>query len=494
MTQYCKYHPTQPAHWECTACDTQFCNDCVKERVLTVSGMTTGTMHLCPDCNLELIWVGAANLIDPFWTRLTKIFLYPFSANPLILSLILSLSVCLFSWIPFANIVIYAILIKYAFSILKTTMHGNLNPPKIDTLFDAEDFGPVIKQWIMYAAIGIGGAFVFLKLGFIVGILYVLVVSYSLPSMIMLLVTSENLTHALNPVMFLGFAIKIGKGYLIMWFFLILLLSAPSALGYYIIKYLPGFSQRFLITFGENMYTFITYHLMGYVILQYHENIGHEIDYENFQENTQKNNSGPQAQLGQQQGQQGANQDSEFETDEQSEITGQVELLAREGKLDEAIAYIKEATSISGVTSLALLERYYNLLKLKKQTPEMVSQGKAYLHKLIKNNIKEKACQVYIDCATADKLFKPESMDMLRIGSWLKQTDKIKASANAYSRLIKFYPDNPLVPKTYFILAQIYNEKMKNKPQAKKIINILIKKFPDHDIISHAKQYMRKLD
>ncbi|MCK5349298.1 MAG: tetratricopeptide repeat protein, partial [Desulfobacula sp.] len=113
--------------------------------------------------------------------------------------------------------------------------------------------------------------------------------------------------------------------------------------------------------------------------------------------------------------------------------------------------------------------------------------------KLIKINMKEKACQVYIDCASADKLFKPESRDLLKVGSWLKQTDKIKASINAYSRLISFYPDNQLVPKTYFILAQIYNEKMKNKPQAKKIISILIKKFPDHDIIPHAKQYIQKL-
>ena len=487
MTRYCKYHPTQPAHWDCEPCDKQFCNACVKERILTTNGLQTGKMHLCPDCNLELLWIGAANLIDPFWTRLTKIFAYPFSANPLILSLILSLLVSFFSWIPFVNLILYAVLIKYAFSILKTTMHGNLNPPKIDTLFTTEDFAPVIKQWIMYAAIGLGGVFAFLKLGFIIGIIYIVIVSYSLPSMIMLLVTSEKLGHALNPVMFLGFAFKIGKGYLIMWFFLVLLLSAPGALGYYIMQYLPGFSQSFLITFGENMYTFITYHLMGYVILQYHENIGHEIDYEDFQENISSQKNQPQ-------GEQNTNQGSEFEIDEQSEITGQAELLTREGKLDEAIVYIKEATAASGITSLVLLERYYNLLKLKKQIPDMVSQGHGYLHKLIKFNEKKKACQVYIDCATADKKFKPTSRDLLKIGSWLKQTDKTKASINAYSRLINFYPDNPLVPKTYFILAQIYNEKMKNKLQAKKIINILIKKFPDHDIIAHAKQYMQQLE
>ena len=491
MTQYCKYHPTQPAHWNCGSCNNQFCNNCVIERPLTVTGLQTRKIHICPDCNLELEWVGASNLIDPFWTRLTKIFLYPFSSNPLILSLIISLSVCFLSWIPFVNLILYAILIKYAFSILTTTMHGNLNPPGIDALFTTEDFAPVIKQWIMYAAIGIVGVFFFVKTGIIGGIIYSLVISYSLPSMIMLLVTSEKLGHALNPVMFLGFAIKIGKGYLIMWLFLVLLLSAPGALGYYIIKYLPKFSQHFLITFGENMYTFITYHLMGYVILQYHENIGHEIDYENFQEHT----NGPYSQKDQQTQteQQNAGSGAAFQKDEQSEITGQAELLTREGKLDEAIAYIKEATSEQGITSIVLMERYYNLLKLKKQTQDMVSLGKDFFHKLIKANEKEKACRIFIDCATADKLFKPTSQDLVKIGSWLKQANKTEASINAYSRLIKFYPDNRLVPKTYFILAQIYNEKMENKPQAKKIINILLKKYPGHDIVSHTKSYLRKI-
>ncbi|MCK5099229.1 MAG: hypothetical protein KAR45_14060, partial [Desulfobacteraceae bacterium] len=392
----------------------------------------------------------------------------------------------------------YAILIKYAFSILKTTMHGNLNPPGIDTLFTTDDFGPVIKQWIMYAAIVVCGIFVFAKFGIIAGIVYLLVTSYSLPSMIMLLVTSEKLGHALNPVMFLGFAFKIGKGYLIMWLFLVLLLSAPSALGYYIIKYLPEFSQKFLITFGENLYTFITYHLMGYVILQYHKNIGHEIDYENFQENTNgkpgQHGSTHGNHQGNQQGQAKTDQASGFKTDEQSEITGQAELLTREGKLDEAIVYIAEATAGTGIISLVLLERYYNLLKLRKQTSTMVSNGEVYLHKLIKNNEKEKACQVFIDCATADKSFKPTSRDLQKLGSWLKQTGKVKASINAYSRLIKFYPNHRLAPKTYFILAQIYNEKIKNKPQAKKIITVLMKKFPDHDIVSHAKLYLQKLN
>lgn len=240
------------------------------------------------------------------------------------------------------------------------------------------------------------------------------------------------------------------------------------------------------------MYTFITYHLMGYVILQYHENIGHEIEYEDFQENTRAGGQAAKKKL--QEAQQAKEQAPEFEVDSQSNITGQAELLTREGKLDEALAYIKETTAESGIVSSVLLERYYNLLKMRKHTKEMVSHGLKYLNRLIKNNLKTKACQVYIDCATADKAFKPTARDLAKVGAWLNQENKVKASINAHSRLINFYPENRLVPKTYLLLAKIYNEKMNNKTKSKAILNILIKKFPDHDIITHAKQYIQQLE
>ena len=89
MKSYCKYHPTRPAHWHCDQCDTPRCPECIETR--DMGGYRQGEkLHMCPQCNLPLRWLGVENIIDPFWKRLPKFFLYPFSPRPLLLMVGLS--------------------------------------------------------------------------------------------------------------------------------------------------------------------------------------------------------------------------------------------------------------------------------------------------------------------------------------------------------------------------------------------------------------------
>ncbi len=52
-------------------------------------------------------------------------------------------------------------------------------------------------------------------------------------------------------------------------FFLLLLGSAPAYLAQYLTKFLPPDLQLMLFGFAKSFYTIVSYHLMGYVILQY---------------------------------------------------------------------------------------------------------------------------------------------------------------------------------------------------------------------------------
>jgi hypothetical protein len=51
-----------------------------------------------------------------------------------------------------------------------------------------------------------------------------------------------------------------------------------------------------------------------------------------------------------------------------------------------------------------------------------------------------------------------------------------------------------MVPKAYYRAAQIFHERLKNDGQSKKILNGLIRKFPDHEIAGFAKTYLKGLD
>ncbi len=95
MKQFCQYHPTTPAHWHCDACGRVLCPQCVDTR--DMGDYHRGEKrHLCPNCNQQVTWLGVGNIIDPFWRRIPRFFLYPLKTRPLLLMLILSMVAALF--------------------------------------------------------------------------------------------------------------------------------------------------------------------------------------------------------------------------------------------------------------------------------------------------------------------------------------------------------------------------------------------------------------
>ncbi len=475
MTVFCKYHPTRPAHWLCPKCQTPLCPDCILKREKGGYGLGTKKIYLCPQCRIEADWIGASNLIEPFWQRLPVFFAYPFKAQPLSLNIILTIMVVFFGWIPFFKFLVLAVLIKYAYMVLRKTVYGDLRPPAYDTIVGLNDITPVLQQWFLFFLLAVLGTFVFAATGLPGAALYALAVIFLLPAIIILLATSERISHALNPVMFIGMVAQIGSGYLLMWFFLALLFFAPSAVFQLTHKIMPPYVTVFVISFARNYYTIISYFLMGYVILQYHERLNYTIEYEDFYDPAAKQQKETAA------------------TDPQQEIIDEAGRLAKEGKPEEAVDYIKKMTAAGGIVSIVLLERFYQLLRFKKDVPAMLEQGRELIHKLIAENQRKKACQVFIECALESKAFQLAAPDLLKLSGWLHQDGKVKAAANALNKLVKYYPEDPLAPKAYFQIAQIYNEKLNDAVMSRKIIATLLKRYPDHDIVPFAERYLAGL-
>jgi tetratricopeptide (TPR) repeat protein len=472
MPSFCHYHPTRTAHWICPRCHTNLCPGCVVERDKGGYGLKLGKIHLCPKCYIQAEWVGAANLIEPFWQRLPSFFAYPFKQQPLVLNIILTVVTVLLGWVPFAKLVLYAVLIKYAYKILLNTIYGDLRPPAYSSLADFNDITPVVQQWALFFVLWFLGGAILTSVGVFGAVVYMVAVIFLLPAMIILLATSERLGHALNPVVTIGMVVRIGWGYLLMWFFLSLLLAAPSSLIYLTAKFIPAYLLAFIVCFARNYYTFVAYYLMGYVILQYHEQLNYSIDYDQFFDP-----SAPAT-------------DAAASQDPQQHIIDQVEILTKEGRAEDAIAHVRDAVGTAGITSLVLMERFYGLLKLKKEIPDMLEQGRDLLHRLIKEDQQEKACSVYIECASVDKEFRLPPQELIKLAGWLQKDGKYKGAVNALTKIVKFSPEDVLAPKAYFQLAQIHNEKLDDALKAKRMIDALIKRYPDHDIIPFARRYI----
>ena len=477
MKKFCNGHPTRKAHWHCPKCDAMLCPECVITRESESYGRKE-IHHFCPKCNLQVEWVGVQNLIEPFWNRMPRIFTYPFFLQPLVLISVLAVATLFFSGDGIISDLlrgaVWLIVLKYSFESLKATAGGNLKPPSVNSKTLSEDIQQVFKQFAIYVLIYIGFSYTYFKFGVLAGYTFAIVVMFFVPSMIILLVTTGSLFHAINPVVFVGLAFRIGWAYFLMYFFLFLLGSAPAYVAQYVIRFLPQELHLMLFAFAKSFYTIVSYHLMGYVILQYHEKIGYKVDYEDF--------SDPDAETFEPQ-----------KSDPDAVILSKVAPLIKEGKLDEAIALIKQMTLQQPICGIELSERYYNLLKMRKRSGELLEHGIFHLDLLTARNEKSKAIAVFTECRTANANFLPSADALFKLAGWLNESGKTKAAVAVYNALAKSYPDNPLVPKAYFRIAQIFHDRLMNKEQAKKALGILLQRYPNHDIIPQAENFLTRL-
>ncbi|VTR66602.1 conserved membrane hypothetical protein [Desulfosarcina cetonica] len=477
--QHCQYHPTVPAHWYCETCNKLLCPQCVDTR--DMGGYRQGEkLHMCPNCNRPVQWLGVGNIIDPFWKRISGFFIYPFSKRPLTLMLVLAALAALFSGMgilaTLAQVAVWGISFKYAYAILQATASGDLTTPKLNSSTLTENFGPVVKQVGIYVAIFFAAGVVFAKLGIAGGAIFLILATLFLPSMIILLVTTESLIQAINPMMFVTLAFRIGWGYLLMYLFYSILGGAPALLGRHVIQYLPPLVQVFLFTLVKIYYTFIAYHLMGYVILQYHEDIGYKVDFDDFKDQATENHQAALA-----------------ADDPVSRLQRRVAQLIKDGDHDGARALIESETARDGISDPVLSEQYYTLLKLTGTTEKMIAHARGHLDLLIQAGQKQPAMETYQECLAKDPAFTPASGVLFKIAGWLNETGKRKEAIAAFNQLTKAYPQDPLVPKSYFRAAQIFNDHLMNPDKAKKILKGLLHKYPGHDIIPFVERYLGQL-
>ena len=470
----CSMHPTRAAHWYCPNCDQSFCPDCViKQEAGSMAG--NRLLRSCPKCLAETRWIGTESLIKPFWERLPAIFLYPMKPATLIYMAVLALGALIFwSWI--VKFVCWVLLLNYAYVALKKTARGDLRPPGVDEMIAANFVDvviPVVKQALLVLVLAGIGMFVAGELGPAAGILYMLLALFFLPSMIIVLVNTESLISALNPGAFLFLPVKIGRAYFVMFVFLALLAGAPGALLNWFMPYLPVLPGVYLLAFAENYYTVVSYHLMGYVLLQYHETIGYELSADDFKQEKGRRREAPD--------------------DPAARESKIIAVLCREGRFAEAAAHVRQWRRSGGEFSAALAEQYFQLLKNSGDKTAMREHAPVYLDFAVAAGKKKETLEAFEACREADPDYVPQAPAMFKIGEYMAEAGRFREALKIFSRLTKTHPDADEVPLSYFRAAQLYNERFMDAERARKIMKTLMKKYPEHTMRSKFQNYLQYL-
>ena len=475
MPATCDYHPNQTAYWDCPSCDACLCPKCVDRRVTENYGKKTAR-YFCPKCNVELDRLAFEETVVPFWNRLHAFFLYPLRLQPLLFMAGLAVVTTLFSGMAglFAigiHFLMWGMLLKYAHAVLMHTAQGRINtPPEITMDTVSSQFEMVFKQIFIYVAVGLAAVLVFRFFGGVIGLLFLGLAILAIPSMIIMLVATGSFISGINPMVFVPMAWRIGWTYLIMYLFLILLGAAPAFLAAYVLAYLPPAAHLFLVSLSQSYYVLVSYHLMGYVLYQYHEEIGYDVDLEEAETD---------------------DKDLEEPSDPEARLLDRVSMLTKDGNLDDAIALVK-SSSLGAISHPELAETYYNLLKTRQRFPEMIKHGESYMDLLYKAGEKARLCDVFADLSGLNG-FMPRETTLFRAASSYNETGKPAEAIQVYNRFIKANGRSPLVPKAYFLASVILHEKLKKTQKARGILETLIRKYPEHEIIQQVRGYLNRL-
>ena len=211
--------------------------------------------------------------IEPFWRDPLRFVRYPFQGEALILLIALSAARILTELPVLGGIIgllLLAIAYKYAFTILRETANGRLEPP--GGALDVPDTVILGFLAVMLLAIGVTSITAVLvspqtALWPLIGFTMII------PAIAITLAMDDNLATALNPMTWIGLWSRIGLTYPLLG----ILLFGFHAADLWLAAALGGSLAAEIVSqafFAWGL--FALFHLMGYVLYQHHEALGFE--------------------------------------------------------------------------------------------------------------------------------------------------------------------------------------------------------------------------
>lgn len=414
------------------------------------------------------ITASRAAAIEPFWLRLRAITLYPLQKaafSTIALYAVLRLG----SLWPglggrIINLAISAALYKYASDVLVATARGRMKAPE-GWQNSEDDAGWV--QVKLQAMLIVFAVLCMIALPLPLAIAALLFIGLATPGATMSVATDRNLWHALNPGTWLAIMGRLGWPY-----FLVAILCGVIALSQanaraLMLPFLPlpvALVAMFVIA---HYATIVTFHLMGYLIYQYHEELGWEIEGDVVLKRP---------------------------ADIDQDILDTAQALAADGQLEAAEANLREHLATRG-GSPAVHERYRKLLALRGDTAGLLKHGRDYLNVLIAQNRDKQALDLVRDCLAIDKSFQPSEPTFVnRLAQRAADVGHAQLALDILSGFHRAFPRHADTPKNYLLAAKLMAEKMNAERKALALLKQVQQAFPNHPQRPEVDSYIAFLE
>jgi tetratricopeptide (TPR) repeat protein len=296
------------------------------------------------------------------------------------------------------------------------------------------------------------------------------------PASTMLLAINGSILDAINPLKIISTMTLIGKSYLLLYLILIIMLANHVLVENIAIDYISPYILRPVLVFIQGYFTIAMFSMMGYIIYQHHEKLG----FDEVEETQETKN--PVAV--------GLSKDS---------FINEITILIKEGMQNEAINRLQE--KVKHDNNLEYFKKFQQLLLLTGRVKEFIEFEENYIRtinlneKIPKNKALQEIMAIYRACIDAKPdYYYPQQSLVFAVGQLAHDSfyydDVLRIFNNFHIR----FPESPNIPKAYLLVAKVMAEHQQKDKEAKKILNFLLKKYPEDPLIPDIKAYLQVID
>lgn len=439
---HCRYHNRHDAAWHCDHCQLALCTTCIPGGE---TNFRPGQPH-CPTCLKSLRWHGVKSDKPPFWQAAPQLFRYP--AKPALLTMALFAGLAYGSFF-LLELIVLVIAVRYGLQIIASMAEGRDKPPPLANAISG-DISPFFRQMgalvIMLAA-----PLLLYLVSPAVSMAAQVLVAIAVPANIMLLAVTGSLRSSLNPFSWLRMIWAIGAPYILLWFALVSVQSAPHLLQYLgmPVQGIAGTIVGFI-----NFYSWmVCFAMMGYLLQEQ----GDKFDF-GFARARGK--------------------DLPLDEFARRSALGSSHIYAQQGNIADALKVINQALA-SWPADAALNERKYRLLRLKPDSKTLPLFAEEYMRLQLAMKNPGAAVATFLDMRSLQPAFLPEAPDTrLALATQLFERGRWKDAAALLVNLHSSHPQFSSLAEAYLLLARIYLEGFGRRDNAEKVIGFLRQRFP----------------
>ena len=406
----------------------------------------------------------AAPHVVPFWHRLGDISKYPLQAGAItnvLLFTVLRLTDLVLGGIGgvIVSLVLWAGILKYAAEVLVQTAHGRLDAPEYSMqVGESQAWDQIKLQILLWLMMFVG----MLAIGMIAGpgpaLLWLLFVAVAIPGATITLAMTNNLWAALNPAGWIELMSAFGWPYFAVAAMCALYqISGANAQAFAeAIPMVPSFVTYLFTWFITHYVLVATFHLMGYLVYQYADRIGHEV----------KRDEAP-AKL------------RTLHQDPDQGLVDEAEALVQDGRADEAAKLLTDHIATRGGTVL-VHEHYRKLLKATQDNEALIRHTLSYVQVLLAQDNLKRTIELMQEGYALDPGFAPDIADDIhRLAQRASQTGQHPLALKLIAGFHKRWPKHKDIARNYLFAAKVMTDKLNREEQALQLLTQLKAFRPD---------------